>query len=85
MTTRFCAASKSAPGVACQRPSLFDPLAQLDPWIERCRCSDLFALYLRNRPIAVISATSLDLASLNQLLFRLRQRPLKITGMAMPW
>jgi hypothetical protein len=57
------------------RPSLFEPLAAVDPWLERCRCSDLFALFLHNRPIAVIPASPLDVATLNHLLFRVRQRP----------
>jgi hypothetical protein len=60
------------------RPSIFDPLSADDPWLERCRCChDLLALYLHNRPIAVVAASPLDLTSLNQLLFRVRQRPIK--------
>jgi hypothetical protein len=61
------------------RPSIFDPLASVDPWIERCRCcNDLLALFLHNRPIAIFPASSLDLTSLNQLLFRVRQRSSRI-------
>lgn len=56
------------------RPSLFDPLTASDSWIERCQCSDLLALFLHNRPIAVVPASNLDLSSLNLLLFRVRQR-----------
>lgn len=59
----------------CTRDSVFDPLLAGDPWITHCRCcSDLLALYLHNRPIAVFPASPLDLTSLNHLLFRVRQR-----------
>ncbi len=66
----------------CTRASVFDPLAEIDPWISRCRCcNDLHALYLHNRPIAIFPASSLDVTSLNQLLFRLRQRHTKYGSM----
>jgi len=75
------APAKTAGEMPLIRASVFDPLAPVDPWIERCRCSDLVALYLHNRPVAVFPASLLDLPSLNQLLFRLRQRPMKSSGL----
>jgi hypothetical protein len=56
------------------RPSLFDPLLVADPWIERCLCSDHCAVFLHNRPIAVFPVSTLDVGTLNHLLFRVRQR-----------
>jgi hypothetical protein len=63
------------------RLSLFD---SVDPWLERCRCSDLLALYLHNRPIAILGGSPFDLSSLNQLLFHLRQRPSKASVSRLP-
>ncbi len=56
------------------RPSILDPRLTQEPWIESCPCSDAMVLYLHNRPIAVLTGSSLDQMALDRALFRLRHR-----------
>ena len=58
------------------RPSLLDASLSSEPGLGPCRCMpNVAVLYLMNRPIAVIQATSMDQASLDSTLARVRSRP----------
>jgi hypothetical protein len=57
------------------RPSILDPCLDSEPWIDCCACcTESLALYLHNRPIAVIPGSSLECSSLNIRLNQLRHR-----------
>jgi hypothetical protein len=61
--------------VYCVRPSLLDPTLPSEPSFAPCRClSQVVVLYLLNRPVAIIPATSLDQTSLDRWLDCLRAR-----------
>ena len=50
--------------VRCIRPSLLDPYLPSEPSLAPCVCMPhVTVLYLDNRPIAIIQATSLDQAA----------------------
>src|SRR5438309_2062869 len=57
------------------RPSVLDPGLVGDPWIGACTHPDLLVMYLNNQPITLLPGSSLEMASLNQILFSLRHRP----------
>lgn len=58
------------------RPSVLDPYVAGEPSLAPCVCMPQVAvLYLANRPIAIIQATSLDQAALDSWLGCLRIRP----------
>jgi hypothetical protein len=56
------------------RPSVLDPRLSGDPWIDACTHPDLLVMYLNNQPITLLPGSSLDLSSLNQILYTLRHR-----------
>jgi hypothetical protein len=56
------------------RPSFLDPGIASEPWIDACRDEQIVVLYLLNRPIALLSASALDLVPLTMQLDRLRHR-----------
>jgi hypothetical protein len=59
----------------CTRPSVLDPLLDSEPSLAPCVCMPhVTVLYLTNRPIAIIQATSLDQAALDSWLGCLRMR-----------
>jgi len=60
--------------VAPNRPSLLDPRLRGDPWVARCTHPDLLVIYYNNQPVNLIPGTLLELASLNTLLFQMRNR-----------
>jgi hypothetical protein len=56
------------------RPSLLDPRLRGDPWVGMCTHPELLVLYFNNQPVHLVPGTRLDMASLNSLLFQLRNR-----------
>jgi hypothetical protein len=72
------------PNIPLVRPSILDPFLSCDPCIDPCRCADQIALYLHNRPIALLAASAVDRAGLDGLLQRLRRRPRRGHGRARP-
>lgn len=56
------------------RPSVLDPRLDGDPWISACTHPDLLVLYLNNQPVTLLPGSSLELASLNQILYTLQHR-----------
>jgi hypothetical protein len=60
-----------------QRPSLLDPFLNGDPWMASSSLPGLLVLDLSNYPIALQKGTTLDQASLNALIFRLRTNPVR--------
>jgi hypothetical protein len=68
---------ESAPFVRlrCTRPSLLDPLLPNEPGLGRCVCMpNVVVLYVVNRPVAIIQATSMDQVSLESWLESVRSR-----------
>jgi hypothetical protein len=61
--------------VRCVRPSVLDPCLPGEPSLAPCVCMPQVAvLYMHNRPVAIIQATSLDQAALDSWLACLRMR-----------
>lgn len=56
------------------RPSILDPCLDSEPYIDKCPCADTLVLFVRNHPIALISGSSLECASMTMRLSQLRQR-----------
>ncbi len=65
-----------SPAVApAMRPSLLDPWLASEPGLGPCICMpNVAVLYVQNRPVAIIQATSMDQASLDGWLIRVRSR-----------
>ena len=57
-----------------KRMSLLDPRLRGDPWVGKCTHPDLLVIYFNNQPMFLLAGTSLDLASLNSILFQMRNR-----------
>lgn len=55
------------------RASVLAPCQRGDQWIAPCRPGFL-VLYLNNQPVSLLPGTSLDHASLNELLFSIQHR-----------
>jgi hypothetical protein len=67
------------PRLRCVRPSVLDPDLAGEPSLAPCVCMPQVAvLYVVNRPVAIIQATSLDQAALDSQLAGLRMRPLRV-------
>ena len=56
------------------RPSILDPCLETEPFLDKCPCADTLVLFLHNHPIALISGSTLECASLTMRLSQLRQR-----------
>ena len=56
------------------RLSILDPCLEIEPCLDCCLCSESLALYVNNRPIAVIAGTFFECISLNARLSQLRYR-----------
>ena len=72
LSIRSRAKAKSRPQRT--RPSVLDLELRGDPWISRCNQPELLVLYLNNQPVTLLPGSPLDQASLNQLLFSIRNR-----------
>ena len=67
--------------VRCRRPSVLDPNLPSEPSLAPCVCMpNVMVLYLSNRPIAIIQASSLDQPALERWLACLRARPPRQKG-----
>jgi len=62
------------PQVRIVKPSLLDPCLRGDPWVDQCYVPNCLVVHLNNQPVALLAGTTLDQASLNQTLFRIRHR-----------
>ena len=56
------------------RPSVLEPRQRGEPWIGSCTHPGLLVMYLNNQPVTLLPGSSLEQASLNQLLFSLHHR-----------
>lgn len=66
--------ARKSPSLTEVRPSVLDHRLRGDPWISSCTHPDLLVMYLNNHPVTLVPGSSLELASLNQILFGLRRR-----------
>ena len=57
------------------RLSLLDPELPGDTWIGACTHPQLLVMHHNNKPIALVAGSPLEMASLNQILFALRNKP----------
>ena len=56
------------------RLSILDPCLEIEPCIDCCLCSETLALYVNNRPVALIPGSFPDCISLSARLSQLRYR-----------
>jgi len=62
------------------RPSLLDPRLRGDTWITSCTHPQLLVMHLDNHPMTLVPGSALEMASLNQILFTIRnRRPRQLT------
>ena len=57
-----------------KRPSILDPCLCTEPWIDQCPSANTLVLFVHNHPVALISGSSLECASLSMRLNQLRHR-----------
>lgn len=56
------------------RLSILDPCLEMEPFLDCCLCSETLALYVNNRPIALIPGMFADCIALGARLGQLRYR-----------
>jgi hypothetical protein len=65
------------------RPSVLDPFLPQEPGFAQCVCMpNVVVLYLLNRPVAIVRATSMDQVALDGWLDRIRARPPRVSAAA---
>ncbi len=74
MDAEICTKQKKSLRLPQTRPSLLDPRLRVEPWVSACSHAGLLVIYLNNHPVTLLPGSSLELASLNQILFTLRHR-----------
>jgi hypothetical protein len=65
---------RARPVLRLVRASILDPCLRVEPWIDKCCAANCLVLHLNNQPVGLLAGTSLDHASLNQILFQMRCR-----------
>lgn len=56
------------------RPSVLDVNLHAEPCLTECSLPDVLVVYLNNQPITLLAGSSLEYASLSQILYTLRHR-----------
>ena len=56
------------------RPSVLETRLRGEPWIGSCTHPGLLVMYVNNQPVTLLPGSTLEQASLNQLLFALQHR-----------
>ena len=77
MEVRIVSKHKKIARLPRVRPSLLDPRLRGDQWIGPCSHPELLVVYLNNVPTHLLAGSTLDMASLNHILFTLRHRSIR--------
>jgi hypothetical protein len=71
------------PSIRSVRPSLIDPYLPDDRWIGGCCVPNCLIVYMNSRPVSQVAGSPLDQATLNSMLFKMRNRyPRRVRAVA---